>query len=188
MGDDTFLEAHVLDSHGSCDAPDTYCRLLRWKFKMPMPFSNREMLYLAVPIQLDQEDAVAVCYLSVESPLYPLSSGYTRAYNCVPSFDLGVKHPKGDLTIRHTMTTRLGGWVQDWLWNACFFSPVIENMRPEASHVRDFLGRSSEQSQFLDIASPPKASSSGTRKLLAGLGVLVCFLLMQRLHKRNGYR
>merc|ERR1711862_1072225 len=143
---------------------------------MPAPFSSREMLYLAVPIQLEQADAVAVCYLSVESPLYPLSAGYTRAYNCAPSFDLGTKLANGGLTVRHTMTTRLGGWVHDRLWNAAFRSPVIENMRPEALHVRDFLGQTSERSQSLEIVGQPKDSSRSTRKLLASLGVLVCLL------------
>lgn len=139
MWDDTYIDSADLATHGSSCDLTRYAKLVRWHFRMPAPFRNREMLYLVVPIVLS-ESATLVNYFSVRSPRHPVEKGYVRAYNAAPSFDLAEVKDGDQLVVRHLMTTRIGGWVSDRLvWNTVFRGPVIKNNAHEGAKVRALL-------------------------------------------------
>jgi hypothetical protein len=141
--DETYVDSICLATHGDASDLSTYARLMQWKFKMPWPFGSREMLYIVVPILLEN-GATIVSYISVESNRFPLSDGFTRAFNAVPSFDMAHqvnrRNATAKLELRHVMSTRIGGWVSDkFVWNTIFQGPVINNNATEAANVRNFL-------------------------------------------------
>ena len=135
--DETYINAESIETHGSQDKLDTFGRLVKWRFKMPCPFSNREMLYLVVPVFTDS-GGCAVCYLSVESEAHPCSPGYVRAYNWSPSFDYARPTQSG-IEITHAMTTNIGGWVPNWVWNQLFRRAVLEANVKERQKVKSLL-------------------------------------------------
>ena len=154
--DGTFISCDVLSEHGNRDDLATFARLLRWQFRMPSPFSNREMLYIVVPTIIDggnkddgKGQVVLVNCVSVNIPRFPCSKSFARAYNLVPSFDKArvAKEAGGEkevLELRHFMTTRIGGWVGDKvMWNSCFKGAVVANNAPEGLKVKALLQKES---------------------------------------------
>ena len=135
--DSTFIDAEVIAVHGKADEFKENAKLVRWHFKMPTPLSNREMLYLVVPIVLAPHNVV-VSYTSVSSARFPCHAGYTRAFNGIPSYDYARIH-ESELKLRHFMTTQIGGWISNKVWNNIFKRPVLKAYSKEATSVRNFL-------------------------------------------------
>jgi hypothetical protein len=141
--DSTFLGADYLAEHGDPSAVGNYARLVRWRFRAA-PLKDRELLYLVLPST--RGGATKIAYVSVSGEQYPVAKGHVRARNLMPSFDLA--QPTADsLRVRHCMTTHIGGWIPNMVWNSVFKGTVCAQYAAEARSVRAALADGSSTSE-----------------------------------------
>lgn len=134
------------------------CRLLRYRFSIAGLGMPREMLYLVVEDEDEVRRAKMRVYMSVvdkdgskENDAWRrITKGYVKATNLMPSFDaweeVECAGEDGDdaatttmLLMRHTMTSRLDGWIPDVVWNRLLRVFVERQYMHEGEKVREML-------------------------------------------------
>ena len=138
------------------------CRLLRYRFSIAGLGSPREMLYLVVADERARgsKHAKMRVYMSVvdkdgskdDDAWRRITKGYVKATNLMPSFDAWEEvesaHDDGEddatpstpmLLMRHTMTSRLDGWMPDVVWNKLLRVFVERQYMHEGEKVRAML-------------------------------------------------
>lgn len=140
--DDTFDSADVVLNYEP--EKNFVGKLIHWRYNA-RPLSGREMVYLACG--LTEENVTTYAYASVSNAWCETNfdvkikkfKGRERSCNLFPSCDRVTKLKNGKIRLEHLMTTSLGGWVPNWIFNVFFKKPLIQTYTAEAKHYRKFI-------------------------------------------------